>query len=150
MSSVNGAVSGRLQLQASGLPWSVSTAVPPWSLCVWTFLCLEKSKGGIENVLVVTDHFSRYAQAYLTKYQKACTVAQCSVDNPGSQSTWSSGFQPSMGHANTVSMCVSHRPTPRLIRLLGLLRHDRKSTATKRQRVKTSDQVIGSSSKCVL
>ena len=76
MSSVNGAVSGRLQLQASGLPWSVSTAVPPWSLCVWTFLCLEKSKGGIENVLVVTDHFSRYAQAYLTKYQKACTVAK--------------------------------------------------------------------------
>ena len=40
------------------------------------FLCLEKSKGGIENVLVVMDHFSRYAQAYLTKDQKAWTVAK--------------------------------------------------------------------------
>ena len=40
------------------------------------FLWLEKSKGGIENVLVVTDHFSHYAQAYLTKDQKACIEAK--------------------------------------------------------------------------
>lgn len=43
-------------------------------VCV-DFLTLEKSKGGIENVLIVTDHFSRYVQAYPTKDQKANTVA---------------------------------------------------------------------------
>ena len=64
-------------------------------------------------------------------------------------------FYHPMSHANTVSMCklcmtVSHMPTPRLTRLLGMLRHNRKSTTTKRQRVKTSDQGIDSSSKCVI
>lgn len=54
------------------LHWSASTVVPP---CV-DFLTLEKSKGEIENVLVVTDRFSRYAQAYPTKNLKANTVAR--------------------------------------------------------------------------
>ena len=27
------------------------------------FLTLEKSAGGVENVLLVTDHFSQFAQA---------------------------------------------------------------------------------------
>lgn len=32
--------------------------------------------GGIENVLIVTDNFSLFAQAYPTKDQKACTLAK--------------------------------------------------------------------------
>ncbi|XP_063760148.1 uncharacterized protein LOC134878197 [Eleginops maclovinus] len=54
---------------------SIHSSTPMELVCV-DFLTLEKSKGGIENVLIVTDHFSRYAQAYPTKDQKARTVAK--------------------------------------------------------------------------
>lgn len=54
---------------------SIHSSAPMELVCV-DFLTLEKSKGGIENVLIVTDHFSRYAQAYPTKDQKANTVAR--------------------------------------------------------------------------
>uniref|UniRef100_A0A3P9J0P0 Gypsy retrotransposon integrase-like protein 1 n=1 Tax=Oryzias latipes TaxID=8090 RepID=A0A3P9J0P0_ORYLA len=54
---------------------SIHSSAPMELICV-DFLALEKSKGGIENVLIVTDHFSRYAQAYPTKDQKATTVAR--------------------------------------------------------------------------
>lgn len=40
------------------------------------FLSVEPDSKGIGNVLVVTDHFTRYAQAYPTKDQKALTVAK--------------------------------------------------------------------------
>ncbi|KAL0202364.1 hypothetical protein M9458_000382, partial [Cirrhinus mrigala] len=54
---------------------SIHTGAPMELVCV-DFLTLEKSKGGMENVLIVTDHFSRYAQAYPTRDQKAGTVAR--------------------------------------------------------------------------
>ena len=45
------------------------------------FLTLEPSKGNIENVLVITDHFTRYAQAYPSKTQTAQVTAKLLWEN---------------------------------------------------------------------
>ena len=45
------------------------------------YLSLESSKGNIENVLVITDHFTRYALAYPSKTQTAHATARILWDN---------------------------------------------------------------------
>ncbi|KAI4905787.1 hypothetical protein NFI96_005828 [Prochilodus magdalenae] len=54
---------------------SIHTNAPLELICI-DFLSVEKSKGGFENILVVTDLFSRWAQSYPTKDQRAETVAK--------------------------------------------------------------------------
>ena len=53
----------------------------PLELVHMGYLSLEPSKGNIENVLVITDHFTRYALAYPSKTQTAQTTARILGDN---------------------------------------------------------------------
>ncbi|XP_071802528.1 uncharacterized protein [Asterias amurensis] len=54
---------------------SITTTEPMELLCI-DYLKLERSKGGYENILVITDHFTKYAQAFPSRDQKAGTVAK--------------------------------------------------------------------------
>ena len=51
-------------------------ATQPLELVHLDYLQIEPSKGNIENVLIVTDHFTRYAQAYPSKIQTALATAK--------------------------------------------------------------------------
>ena len=51
-------------------------ATKPMELLAIDYLTLERGKGGFENVLVITDSFTKYAWAFLTRNQKAPTVAK--------------------------------------------------------------------------
>ena len=53
----------------------------PMELVHMDYLSLEPSKGNIENVLVITDHFTRYALAHPSKTQKAQATARILCDN---------------------------------------------------------------------
>jgi len=55
-------------------------ASKPWELLAMDFTLLDK-RMGVENVLVVTDVFTRYSFAFPTKDQKASTVAKLLKDN---------------------------------------------------------------------
>ena len=48
----------------------------PLELVHLDYLCLEPGKGLDDNVLVVTDHFTRYVQAYVTRTQTTQMTAK--------------------------------------------------------------------------
>ena len=56
-------------------------ATHPLELVHLKYLCLGPGKGKEENVLVVTDHFIQYPQAYVTQSQTALTRAKALWDN---------------------------------------------------------------------
>ena len=57
------------------------TSTQPMELICIGFLSLERSKGGTEHILVITDHFTRYAQAFPTRNLLAKTTAKILFEN---------------------------------------------------------------------
>ena len=71
--------------KAPSLPHSaplvpISTTQPLEIVCM-DFLSLEKSKGGYQNILVITDHFTKFSWAYPTTNQTARTTAQTLIQH---------------------------------------------------------------------
>ncbi|XP_041440977.1 uncharacterized protein LOC121400938 [Xenopus laevis] len=66
----------RKSLPTRAAPMEHLKSTGPLDLVCMDFLCIDKDSSGIGNILVVTDHYTRYAQAYPTKDQKAATVAK--------------------------------------------------------------------------
>lgn len=66
----------RKALPQRAAPLKQITSQGPLDLVCIDFLSLEPDSQGFANILVVTDHFTRYAQAFPAKDQKAATVAK--------------------------------------------------------------------------
>ncbi len=59
---------------------NIVTSRPLELVCI-DFLSFEESKGKIPNILVITDHYTNYAQAVPTRNQEAKTVAKVLINH---------------------------------------------------------------------
>ena len=59
---------------------NVNTTYPLELVCM-DYLTLEQSKRGLSNILVITDHFTKYAMAIPTRNQTAITTAEAFYNN---------------------------------------------------------------------
>ena len=66
----------------------------PLELVHLDYLSLEPSKGNIENVLVITDHFTRYALAYASKTQQHKLLLEyCGITSYATMGFLNSSYQ---------------------------------------------------------
>ena len=68
------------------VPLCTITATEPMDLMHIDLVGMEvtvetKKKPVVQKILVVTDHFSRFIQAYKVKDKRAITIAKCLYDN---------------------------------------------------------------------
>ena len=52
----------------------------PWTCCVLNFLKVDPSRDSKENILVLTDGFTKFSQAFITNNQKALTITKILVE----------------------------------------------------------------------
>ena len=71
----------RRKIQPDVVPLHNIETAQPLELIHLDYLQIEPSKGNIENVLIVTDHFTRYSQAYPSKTQAALATAKMLWNN---------------------------------------------------------------------
>ena len=71
----------RRKSQPDKAPLLSIEASQPLELIHLDYLKLEHSKGNIENVLVITDHFTRYAQAFQSKTQTTLATVKLLWNN---------------------------------------------------------------------
>lgn len=76
LNSISKCVEDVKQLPQRSAALNQITGTGPLDLVCIDFLQTEPDSKGSTNVLVVTDHYTRYAQAFPTRDQKAFTVAK--------------------------------------------------------------------------
>ena len=79
--NVKGVSYQRVIIQSPKTQQGSLIAQQPLELLFIDFTKADIAKGGKENILVLTDVFSMYSQAFVTNNQKALTVAKTLVEN---------------------------------------------------------------------
>ena len=69
-----------IKVKQEQAPMENIMATHPLELVDIDYLCLMPGKGKEENVLVMMDHFTQYAQAYVTQSQMTQTMAKALWD----------------------------------------------------------------------